>query len=269
MGNKKNNPTSPGLRHKMISDYSEITTDEPCRELLENLPEKAGRSRGRISVRHKGGGHKQKYRVIDFKRDKTLPGKVATIEYDPNRSANIALINYPDGEKRYILAPKGLNVGDTVISGEEAELEPGHCLKIEDIPLGLPIHNLEVKPSKGGQIARSAGNFATITSKEGKYAIVKMPSGKKRKFNMKCKATIGQMGRIEHETEKSGKAGRSRWKGKRPRVRGVSMNPVDHPMGGGEGLKAGGRHPCSPWGQIAKGKKTRKNKRTDKFNVES
>ncbi len=256
-------PTTPSLRHTSISDFADITTDRPCKKLLEPLPKKGGRNNhGHLTSRHRGGGHKRMYRVIDFKRNKLdITAKVATIEYDPNRSSNIALLNYCDGEKRYILAPKDLKVGDTVISSEKADIIRGNCLPLEKIPTGVEIHNLELKPGKGGQIVRSAGNYATIEAKEGGYALVKLPSGRKRLFLLSCKATVGQVGNVEHENIKIGKAGRNRWLGKRPKVRGVAMNPVDHPMGGGEGKSSGGRHPCSPWGQKSKGFKTRKKKK--------
>ena len=225
---------------------------------------------GRITTRHIGGGHKRKYRAIDFRRDKLeVAGKVAGIEYDPNRSANIALIHYVDGEKRYILAPAGLRVGDTVVSSRkgDTEIKEGNTLPLKMIPLGTFVHNVEMKPGKGGQMARSAGNYAQIVAKEGNYGHLRLPSGEVKLINLSCTATIGQVGNIDHENVDWGKAGRSRWRGVRPTVRGVAMNPVDHPMGGGEGRSKGGRHPCSPWGQLAKGLKTRKNKRTDKFIV--
>ena len=225
---------------------------------------------GRITTRHIGGGHKRKYRVIDFRRDKLeVAGKVAGIEYDPNRSANIALIHYVDGEKRYILAPVGLRVGDAVVSSRkgDTEIKEGNTLPLKMIPLGTSVHNVEMKPGKGGQMARSAGNYAQIVAKEGNYGHLRLPSGEVKLINLSCTATIGQVGNIDHENVDWGKAGRSRWRGVRPTVRGVAMNPVDHPMGGGEGRSKGGRHPCSPWGQLSKGLKTRKNKRTDKFIV--
>ncbi len=263
-------PTTPSLRNTSVSDFAEITATKPCKKLLEPLPKKGGRNNhGHLTVRHRGGGHKRMYRVIDFKRNKLdIPAKVATIEYDPNRSSNIALLHYEDGEKRYIIAPRGLTVGDRVISSDKADILTGNCLPLGKIPTGVEIHNLELKPGKGGQIVRSAGNFAKIEAKEGAFALVKLPSGRKRLFHLTCKATIGQVGNSEHENIKIGKAGRKRWMGRRPKVRGVAMNPVDHPMGGGEGRSSGGRHPCSPWGQISKGYKTRKkNKQSDKYHV--
>ena len=220
---------------------------------------------------HRGGGHKRQYRIIDFKRDKDgIPAKVAGIEYDPNRSANIALLNYADGEKRYILAPVGLKTGDQVLSGENAEIQPGNALPLKRIPLGTHIHNLEMKIGKGGQLIRSAGTYGTVMAKEGRYAQVKLPSGEVRMILQDCKATLGQIGRVQHENISIGKAGRKRWLGKRPHVRGVAMNPIDHPMGGGEGKSSGGRHPCTPWGVPTKGYKTRKNnKQSDKYIVKS
>src|SRR5581483_9272728 len=224
---------------------------------------------GKLSVRHHGGGHKQKLRVIDFKRDKhDIPGTVATIEYDPNRSSRIALINYADGEKRYILQPAGLKVGDKIISSETADILLGNALPLKNIPLGTMLHNVELRPGKGGQIARSAGSSVQLVAKEGEYASVKMPSGEIRKINMECFATIGQVGNLDHENVSIGKAGRSRWLGKRPHVRGVAMNPVDHPLGGGEGKTSGGRHPGSPWGLPTKGYKTRNNKVSQRFIVQ-
>jgi large subunit ribosomal protein L2 len=222
-----------------------------------------------VTSRFIGGGHKQKYREIDFKRDKRgIPAKVATVEYDPNRTARIALVTYADGEKRYILHPVGLKVGDTIVAGENVDILPGNCLPLKNIPLGTLIHNVELKPGKGGQIARSAGSAVQVVAKEGFYASVKMPSGELRLVNIECVATVGQVGNIDHENVSIGKAGRNRWLGKRPHVRGVAMNPVDHPLGGGEGKTSGGRHPVSPWGQPTKGYKTRRNKSTDRFIVE-
>lgn len=269
MGVKEYKPTSPGRRFMSVLTYEEITKKEPEKSLVVKLKKTGGRNHyGRITTRHIGGGHKRKYRIIDFKRDKLdIPGKVASIEYDPNRSANIALINYLDGEKRYIIAPLGLKVGDTVVSSKkpDTEIKEGNAMPLQYIPLGTFIHNVELKPGKGGQIARSAGNYSQLIAKEGSYGHVRLPSGEVRLIHLTCMATIGQVGNIEHENISVGKAGRSRWLGIRPTVRGTAMNPVDHPLGGGEGRSKGGRHPCSPWGQLAKGLKTRKNKRTEKF----
>jgi large subunit ribosomal protein L2 len=267
MGIKSYNPTSAGRRHQTCSAFDEITTSTPEKSLLVALKKSGGRnSYGRITARHQGGGHKQKYRIIDFRRDKrSIPATVATIEYDPNRSARIALLNYVDGEKRYILAPLDLKVGDMVISGPEADIKPGNSLPLRSIPLGTIIHNIELKIGKGAQLARSAGTFAQLMSKEGKYSQVKLPSGEVRLILQDCYATIGQVGNTDHENVNIGKAGRSRWLGKRPKVRGVAMNPVDHPHGGGEGRTSGGRHPVTPWGIPTKGYKTRTNKSTDRF----
>ncbi len=269
MAVKKVKPTSPGRRFQVYSTFEEITRSTPEKSLLRVSKNKGGRnSYGRITSRHIGGGHKQHYRVIDFKRDKTgVPAKVATIEYDPNRSSRIALLHYADGEKRYILAPVNLSVGDTVMSGPTADIKPGNNLPLINIPLGTQIHNIELKKGKGGQIVRSAGTFAQLMAKEDRYALLKLPSGEVRMVLLTCQATIGQVGNVIHEKLSLGKAGRKRWLGKRPKVRGVAMNPVDHPMGGGEGRSSGGRHPCSPWGTPSKGYKTRKNKQTTKFIV--
>jgi large subunit ribosomal protein L2 len=271
MGIKKFKPTSPGRRQMTVATFEEITTDEPEKSLLEPLKSNAGRNAaGRLTVRHQGGGHKRKYRVIDFKRNKDhIPAKVASIEYDPNRSANIALLNYADGEKRYILAPLGLSVGDTVFSGPEADIKVGNCLPIQQIPVGTIIHSIEMKPGAGGQLARSAGGSAQLMAKEGKYAHVRLPSGEVRLVLLTCRATIGQVGNLEHENISVGKAGRSRWMGVRPTVRGVVMNPVDHPHGGGEGRSPIGRkNPVTPWGKPAIGGKTRKKrKQSDKMIV--
>lgn len=270
MGVKKYNPKTPGTRFKTSLDFSEITTDRPYKPLMEPLRKQGGRnSQGRISVRHRGGGHKNFYRVIDFKRDKfNIPAKVATIEYDPNRSARIALLNYADGEKRYIIAPDGLTVGSTVISGENVDIVTGNALPLRNIPLGTQIHNVELKPGGGGKILRAAGASAQILAKEGDYAQLKLSSGEIRLVYLKCLATIGRVGNPEHELVVIGKAGRNRHIGRRPSVRGVAMNPVDHPHGGGEGkAPQGNPHPVSPWGWITIGYKTRKNKRTDKFIV--
>ena len=267
MGIKKYKPTSPGRRFQSVLTFEEITCTKPERSLLRPLPKTGGRNcYGRITSRHIGGRHKRRYRVIDFKRDKiNIPAKVASIEYDPNRSANIALLNYADGEKRYIIAPLKLQVGDTVISGEDADIKPGNTLPLRCIPLGTFIHNVELKPGKGAQIIRSAGTFGQLVAKEGKYAQIKLPSNEVRIVLKECFATIGQVGNIDFENYSIGKAGRGRWLGRRPKVRGVAMNPVDHPLGGGEGKSSGGRHPVTPWGVPTKGYKTRKNKSTDKY----
>jgi large subunit ribosomal protein L2 len=269
MAIKSYKPTSAGRRHQTCSTFEEITTTKPEKSLLVSQTKSGGRnSLGRITSRHIGGGHKQKYRIIDFRREKTsIPAKVASIEYDPNRSARIALLHYVDGEKRYILAPLDLKVGDTVISGPEADIKPGNALPLRAIPLGTIIHNVELKIGKGAQLARSAGTFAQLMSKEGKYSQIKLPSGEVRLILQDCYATIGQVGNIDHENVNTGKAGRSRWLGKRPKVRGVAMNPVDHPHGGGEGRTSGGRHPVTPWGIPTKGYKTRTNKSSDRFIV--
>ncbi len=269
MATKRVKPTSPGRRFQTYATFEEITRTTPERSLLKNLKKSGGRNaNGRITSRHRGGGHKRHYRIIDFKRDKIgIPAKVATIEYDPNRSARIALLHYADGEKRYILAPLNLNVGDQVMAGPEADIKPGNTLPLANIPLGTHIHNIELKLGKGGQIVRSAGTYAQLMAKEDRYALVKLPSGEVRMVLLKCKATVGQLGNVNHENIHLGKAGRKRWLGKRPSVRGVAMNPVDHPMGGGEGRSSGGRHPCTPWGMPTKGYRTRKNKRTDKYIV--
>ncbi len=269
MAVKSFKPTSPGKRFMTVANFKEITTDTPERSLVEPLKQNAGRNnKGRITVRHRGGGHKRLYRVIDFKRNKDgIPAKVATIEYDPNRTSRIALLNYADGEKRYIIAPNGLKVGDKVESGPEADIKVGNALPLVNIPVGTVIHNIELKPKKGAQMCRSAGASAQLMAKEGEYAHVRMPSGEVRLVNVNCKATIGQAGNLEHENITIGKAGRSRWLGKRPTVRGVVMNPVDHPHGGGEGRSPVGRNPVTPWGKPALGARTRKNKQTDKMIV--
>ncbi|HDS03035.1 MAG TPA: 50S ribosomal protein L2 [Firmicutes bacterium] len=265
MGIKKFNPTTPGRRGMTGFDFSEITKKSPEKSLVEKLVRKAGRnSCGNITVRRKGGGHKRLYRIIDFKRNKNgIPGKVFSVEYDPNRSSRIALIHYADGDKRYILAPAGLKVGDAVMSGPEADIKVGNALPLINIPVGTLIHNIELKPGKGGQIVRSAGTLAQLMAKEGKYANIRLPSGEVRLINLKCMATIGQVGNAERENITIGKAGRNRWLGKRPKVRGVVMNPVDHPHGGGEGKSPQGNpHPVTPWGQPTKGYKTRKKKKS-------
>ncbi len=266
-------PTSPGVRQMTVSSFEEITTDKPEKSLLVPLKSKAGRnSYGRITVRHHGGGHKRKYRIIDFKRNKdNIPARVATIEYDPNRSSRIALLHYVDGEKRYIIAPAGLQVGDVVYSGPESDIKVGNALPLANIPLGTVIHNIELKPGRGGQICRSAGVSAQLMAKEGKYALLRLPSGEVRKVLLTCRATIGVVGNYEHANINIGKAGRSRWMGIRPTVRGSVMNPNDHPHGGGEGRAPVGRKsPVSPWGKVAHGGKTRKKKNlSNKFIVTS
>ncbi len=269
MGVKEYKPTSAGRRFMSGLTFDEVSKDRPEKSLLKPIKKTGGRNHsGKITTRHIGGGHKRRFRIIDFKRDKfEIPGKVAGVEYDPNRSANIALIHYIDGEKRYILAPLGVKAGDTVIASmkPDTEIKEGNALPLKFIPLGTFVHNIEMKPGKGGQLARSAGSYAQIVAKEGGYGHLRLPSGGVRLVNLTCMATIGQVGNIDHENITVGKAGKPRWLGVRPTVRGTAMNPVDHPLGGGEGRSKGGRHPCSPWGQLAKGKKTRKNKRTDKF----
>jgi large subunit ribosomal protein L2 len=267
---RKLRPTSPGTRFQTVQTFDDITATEPHKPLVEPQHESGGRNnQGHLTSWWRGAGHKRMYRIIDFKRDKRdIPAKVSTIEYDPNRSARIALLTYADGEKRYILQPLGLKVGDTIVAGQNADILPGNCLPLKNIPLGTQLHNVELRPGRGGQIARSAGSFVQLVAKEGDYASVKMPSGEIRKINMECFATIGQVGNIDHENVSIGKAGRSRWLGQRPHVRGVAMNPVDHPLGGGEGKTSGGRHPVSPWGLPTKGYKTRNRKRTDQFIVQ-
>jgi large subunit ribosomal protein L2 len=269
MGIRAYKPTSAGRRFYTVSDFSEITTDVPERKLVESKPSTGGRNHyGRITSRFRGGGHKQRYRIIDFKRDKIgVPAKVAEIEYDPNRTARIALLHYLDGEKRYILAPDGLKQGDQVVSSKLADIRPGNSLPLGEIPAGTMVHNIEMKKGKGGQLVRSAGSAAQLMAKDGEYAQLKLPSGEVRKIHVLCRATVGQVSNLEHQNVSLGKAGRSRWLGRRPHNRGVTMNPVDHPMGGGEGRTSGGRHPCSPWGQLSKGLKTRNNKRTDSMIV--
>jgi large subunit ribosomal protein L2 len=271
MGIKKFKPTTNGRRGMSQLDFAEITTDQPEKSLLAPLSKKGGRNnQGRLTVRHQGGGHKRKYRIIDFKRNKDgIPGRVATIEYDPNRTANIALIHYADGEKRYILAPKGIQVGQEIMSGTEADIKVGNALPLANIPVGSTIHNIELKPGKGGQLARSAGAEAQLLGKEERYALVRLGSGEVRMILLTCRATIGQVGNLEHELVNVGKAGRSRWKGIRPTVRGSVMNPNDHPHGGGEGRAPIGRKsPMSPWGKPTLGYKTRKkNNQTDKYIV--
>jgi len=269
MGIKKFKPTSAGRRFQTVSDFAEITKKEPEKSLLAPLKKKAGRNNyGRITTRHVGGGHKRRYRIIDFKRNKYgVPGRVDAIEYDPNRSARIALIVYADGEKRYIIAPIGLKVGDTVTSGPDADIKSGNALPIRRIPLGTVIHNIELTPGKGAQLARSAGTSAQLMAKEGNYAHLRLPSGEVRMVHLDCYATIGQVGNPEHELISVGKAGRKRWLGVRPTVRGTAMNPVDHPHGGGEGKATPGRHPVTPWGKPTLGYRTRGKKESDKYIV--
>jgi large subunit ribosomal protein L2 len=271
MALKKFKPTSPGRRLMTSSDFSDITRDSPEKSLTEPLKKSGGRNvHGHITRRHQGGGHKRRYRVIDFKRlDKdTVPAKVATVEYDPNRTANIALLHYADGDKRYILAPVGVAVGDVLQAGPKADIRPGNSLPLQNIPVGTVIHNVELKPGRGSQMIRSAGSWGQLMAKEGRHAQIRLPSGEVRKVLIECRATVGQLGNIEHEIIRIGKAGKSRWLGIRPTVRGLAMNPVDHPHGGGEGKSGQGNpHPVSPWGKKTKGMSTRKNKRTDKFIV--
>jgi large subunit ribosomal protein L2 len=269
MAIKTYRPTTQTLRYRTTIVNDDITTRNPHKPLIEPKPRTGGRrNSGDMTMRFIGGGHKRKLRIIDFKRDKTgIPATVVSIEYDPNRSPRIALLAYADGEKRYILQPEGLKVGQKVVSGPEADILVGNALPLRNIPPGTQIHNLELKPGKGGQMVRSAGGAAQLIAKEEEYALVKLPSGETRKISQDCMATIGQVGNLDHENVTIGKAGRSRWLGKRPHNRGVSMNPVDHPHGGGEGKTSGGRHPVTPWGQPTRGYKTRNNKRTDKFIV--
>ncbi|HVZ37448.1 MAG TPA: 50S ribosomal protein L2 [Polyangiaceae bacterium] len=265
MAIKKTNPTSAGRRGYAYSDQSDLSGAEPLKKLLEHKSSTGGRNHyGRVTSRFRGGGHKRRYRVIDFRRKKIgVPATVATIEYDPNRTARIALLHYADGEKTYILAPDGLKVGDQVLSSRFADIRPGNCLPLGYIPSGTLVHNIELKKGKGGQLVRSAGVAGRVTAKEGDYCSIKLPSGEVRLVHQECRASIGQVSFQEHQLVALGKAGRTRWLGRRPHNRGVTMNPVDHPMGGGEGRTSGGRHPCSPWGQLSKGLKTRNNKRTD------
>ncbi len=270
MAIRKLKPITPGTRFMSISTFDEITKTKPEKALTARLTKSGGRNnKGRITTRHRGGGHKRKYRIIDFKRNKFgVPAKVFSIEYDPNRSARIALLHYADGDKRYIIAPDGLKIGDTVQSGENIEIKVGNALKLKDMPLGSFLHNVEMKPGKGAQLGRSAGAQIQLMAKEGKYAQLKLPSGEIRMVSLECLATYGSVGNSDHENISIGKAGRSRWMGRRPKVRGVVMNPVDHPMGGGEGKSSGGGHPVSPWGQKAKGLKTRKvRKESNKYIV--
>jgi large subunit ribosomal protein L2 len=267
MAIRKYKPTSPGRRFQTVQTFDEITSVEPYKPLTEPLHRSGGRNNtGQQTSWWRGGGHKRRYRVIDFKRSKRdVPATVSTIEYDPNRSARIALVTYADGEKRYILQPEGVKVGDTIVAGDQVDILPGNALPLKNIPLGTQVHNVEMRPGKGGQIARSAGSSVQVVAKEGAYATMRMPSGEIRRINIDCFATIGQVGNLDHENVTVGKAGRNRWKGKRPHVRGSAMNPVDHPLGGGEGKTAGGRHPVSPWGMPTKGYRTRNRKMTDRF----
>lgn len=269
MGIKRYNPTFPGRRFMTSSGFEELTKKAPEKNLVATLMKSGGRNvYGRVTSRFRGGGHKRKYRLIDFHRTKFgVPARVSAIEYDPNRTARIALLNYADGEKRYIIAPNNLGVGDEVVSSAKADIKPGNCLPLHAMPVGTQVHNIELKPGKGGQLVRSAGSSAQVMAKENKYALVRLPSGELRNVLLTCRATVGVVGNTLHETVSIGKAGRSRWMGKRPHVRGVAMNPVDHPHGGGEGRTSGGRHPVTPWGKPTKGAKTRNNKRTDVFIV--
>jgi len=269
MSIKRYKPTSAGRRNMSVAGFEEVTKTTPEKALLEPIKKSGGRNNhGHMTIRHRGGGHKRMYRVIDFRRNKVgVPANVAAIEYDPNRTARIALLHYLDGEKTYILAPSGLNVGDQVISSRNADIKPGNCLPLEFIPTGTIVHAIELRPEKGAQLARSAGVSAQLMAKEGKYALLRLPSGELRKVLQACRATIGAVGNEEYQNILWGKAGRSRWLGQRPRVRGVAMNPIDHPHGGGEGRTSGGRHPTTPWGKPTKGYKTRNNKKTDKYIV--
>ncbi|HCR11852.1 50S ribosomal protein L2 [Solidesulfovibrio sp.] len=263
MSIRKLKPTSAGRRFQTVSTFEEITRTEPEKSLVEGLPRASGRNcYGRITSRRRGGGNKRLYRIIDFKRDKfDVPAKVFSVEYDPNRSARIALLHYADGEKRYILAPVGMSVGDMVTAGDGADIKPGNALPLKKIPVGTLLHNIEMHPGKGGQICRAAGTYAQLVAKEGKYALLRLPSGEVRNILASCLATVGQVGNVMHENISIGKAGRNRWLGNRPKVRGVAMNPVDHPLGGGEGKSSGGRHPVTPWGKPTKGYKTRNKKK--------
>lgn len=267
---KKFKPNTPGRRSMSVSDFSDLTHVEAERSLVMPLTKSGGRNnRGRMTSRHRGGGHPRQYRLIDFKREKeNIPGRIASIEYDPNRTARIALVNFADGEKRYILCPQGLLVGDAVITSEKADIKPGNCMKLYVIPLGTFVHNVEMRIGGGGQMCRSAGSFAQVMAKEGAHVLLRLPSGELRKVSRECRATIGQVGNLEHENRVIGKAGRSRWLGIKPRVRGAAMNPIDHPHGGGEGRSKGGRHPVTPWGKPTKGYKTRnRRKPSTKFIV--
>ena len=269
MPNRRFKPTSPGVRFKTVADFSELTSDKPVKALVHGHTRSGGRNNlGRINMRRRGGGTKRRYRIIDFRREKVgVPARVEALEYDPNRSARIARLVYADGERRYILAPLGLQLGQKVVSSDDADIMVGNCMPLRVIPLGTQVHNIEMKPGKGGQMVRSAGGAAQLLAKEGKYAQLKLPSGEVRMVHQSCRATIGQVGNIEHEKIKLGKAGRARHLGRRPKVRGVAMNPVDHPHGGGEGKSSGGRHPVTPWGIPTKGYKTRNNPRTQRYIV--
>ncbi|MEY3013841.1 MAG: hypothetical protein RIT45_2576 [Pseudomonadota bacterium] len=269
MGIKKYRPMSAGTRQLALPDFKEVTSSKPEKKLVAALKKTGGRNnRGKVTAYHRGGGHKRRYRMIDFKRDKVgIPATVATIEYDPNRTARIALLNYADGEKRYILAPVGLKVGDVIITSRNADIQPGNSMELASMPVGTTVHAIELKVGGGAQMCRSAGASAQLMALEGKHALLRLPSGELRKVIARCRATIGVVGNVEHLNENLGKAGRTRWLGRRPTVRGVAMNPVDHPLGGGEGRTSGGRHPCTPWGKPTKGSKTRSNKRSDHFIV--
>jgi large subunit ribosomal protein L2 len=267
---KNYKPTSAGRRSMSVSNFSELSRKGPERSLVEGRVNKSGgrNGKGNVTSWHRGGGHKRRYRRIDFRRNKPeVPATVAAIEYDPNRSAHIALLHYHDGEKRYILAPLGLSVGEQVRSGSGSEIRPGNALPLREIPLGTVVHAIELQPGKGAQIVRAAGGGAQLMAREGHYATLRLPSGEHRRVHVRCLATVGQLGNLDHENQSIGKAGRARWRGKRPNVRGVAMNPVDHPMGGGEGRSSGGRHPCTPWGKPTKGHKTRKSRSSDKYIV--
>ena len=271
MAIKKFRPGTPSQRFRTVPSFDEVTSTVPEKSLIRPLRKSGGRNnKGRVTARHRGGGHKRHYRVIDFKRDKhDIPARVASIEYDPNRSAYIALLHYADGEKRYILAPDGIKVDDTIMSGETAEIRNGSAMPINNVPLGTFLHNVEIFPGRGGQIARSAGTYVQLVAKEGQFAHLKMPSGEVRLIKLNCYGTIGTISNSEHKNISWGKAGAARWRGWRPKVRGVAMNPVDHPMGGGEGRSSGGRHPCTPWGKKTKGLKTRSKRKSNKYIVES
>ncbi len=264
MAMKKYKPTTPTLRYRTVTDFTGLTKKTPEKSLLQPIKKSGGRNNaGRMTMRRMGGGHKRRYRIVDFKRDKfEIPAKVVSVEYDPNRSAFISLLHYRDGEKRYILAPHGIKIGDTVISGPGADIHPGNALPLEKIPTGLFVHNIELIRGRGGQMARSAGSYAQLMAKEGNYALLRLPSGEIRMVRKECYATIGQVSNVEHENVSLGKAGRARWLGRRPKVRGVAMNPIDHPLGGGEGRSSGGRHPVTPWGKPTKGYKTRKKRKS-------
>lgn len=269
MAIRKLNPTSPGTRFRTVKTADEVSHIKPLKSLTKGKKRISGRDgKGQIAVRRRGGGHKKKYRIVDFRREKDgVPAKVAAIEYDPNRNAHVARLHYLDGEKRYILAPAGVSIGDQIVSGPDADIVAGNNLPLINIPLGTTIHNIELTPGQGGQIARGAGTSAQLVAKEGTYAQLRLPSGEVRRVHITCRATVGEVGNADYENQKMGKAGAKRWRGRRPKVRGVAMNPVDHPMGGGEGKTSGGRHPSSPWGWKTKGYRTRKNKRTDQFIV--